>query len=210
MKKKILIVDDHAVVRKGLMQILHDEIPDAVCNEAESVEELNRKLKQDDWDVIILDISLPHSNGLDAVKNMRAEKINIPVLILTMHPEDQYALRALKAGASGFLNKESAPDELVNAVRKLLEGRKYISDSLAEKLASNLDPNKPGQLHESLSDREFQVMCMLATGKSMTEIAEKLSLGVTTVSTYRTRIMHKLNFKTNADLTFYAIKEGLV
>jgi len=209
-KIKILITDDHTVVRQGLKQILKDEFPEAEFGEAASGNEALDKAREISWNVIIMDISMAGRNGLEILKQLRVEDIKTPVLMLSMHPEDQYAVRVLKAGAHGYLTKESASDELVLATRRLLEGRKYISISLAEKLANDLekDLNKPVQ--ELISDREYQVLCLIASGKTVSQIAEELSLSVPTISTYRARILQKMNFKNNAQLTHYALEQGLV
>ena len=208
--ERILITDDHAVVRQGLKQILKDEFPSAEFGEAVSGNDALEKLRKEKWNINIMDISMAGQNGLEILKQMKAENIPTPVLMLSMHPEDQYAVRVLKAGAHGYLTKDAASDELILAIRRIITGRKYISLSLAEKLANDLekDLNKP--VHELMSDREYQVLCMIASGKTVSQIAEELSLSVTTVSTYRARILDKMNFKTNAQLTHFAIEQGLV
>ncbi|HET6515175.1 MAG TPA: response regulator transcription factor [Thermodesulfovibrionales bacterium] len=207
---KILIADDHAIVRKGLKQILAD-IPDmVVVDEASNGYEALRKALRDDYDVILLDISMPGKSGLDVLKELRNERPKLPVLMLSMHPEEQYAVRVLRAGASGYLTKESAPDELIAAIRKVLQGKKYVSTSLAEKLVLDLEAASEKPLHETLSDREFQVMRMLASGKTVGEISIELSLSVKTISTYRSRILEKMKLKNNAELTHYAIQNRLV
>jgi len=170
---------------------------------------LNKALK-DDYDVVILDITMPGINGLDVLKQIKAQKPKLPILMLSVHPEEQYAVRTLKAGASGYLTKESAPDELIAAIRKVSVGKKYVSSSLAEKLALDLEIDHEKPLHETLSDREYQVMCMIASGKMLNEVADEPYLSVKTVSTYRTRILEKMNMKSNIELTHYAIKHGLV
>jgi DNA-binding NarL/FixJ family response regulator len=207
---KILIADDHTVVRRGLRQILLDEFPSAVIEEVADAEELIKKVMLDKWDVVVSDLSMPGRSGLDALQQIKLSHPELPVLILSIHPEEQYALRALKSGASGYLSKDTAPDELVKAVQKVLLGKKYISQAIAEKLASTFSSDTSIQPHESLSDREFDVMKLLANGKSVSEIAEMLSLSVTTVSTYRARIMVKMNLKSNSDLTKYAIENNLL
>ncbi|MBM2816673.1 MAG: response regulator with a DNA-binding domain [Ignavibacteria bacterium] len=207
---QIIIVDDHAVVRKGLKQIL-DETPDLkVVDEAGSGLELLEKLKINTYDVVLLDISMPGKDGLDTLKDIKMEKPELPVLIFTVYPEEQYAIRLLKAGAAGYINKESSPEELIDAIRKVARGRKYISLNLAEILASNIDGGGEQPMHDALSDREFQVMCLIASGKTVTEIANLLMLSINTISTYRNRILEKMNMKTNAELTHYAIKNRLV
>lgn len=207
---KILIADDHTVVRKGLRQILLEEFLSAEIEEAVDAEELLKKVMKKEWDIVVSDISMPGRSGLEVLRQIKEHYPRLPVLILSVHPEDQYAVRVLKAGASGYLNKDSAPDELVKAVRQVLLGKKYITSSIAERLASLLDQDPDKQPHESLSDREFEVLKLLAAGSPVSEIAEKLSLSVTTVSTYRARILAKMNLRNNADLTLYAIKNKLL
>lgn len=208
---KIIIADDHALIRKGLKEILQQVEGLVSLDEAQNGSELLLKIEENDYDIIVLDISMPGKSGLDVLKDLRNIKPEIPVLILSVYPEEQYAIRVLKAGASGYLTKDSAPDELVSAIKKIVNGGKYISDSLAEMLASEV---KGGgvikQLHENLSDREFQVMKMLAVGKTIKEISEELFLSPKTVSTYRTRIYDKMKFASKAELTGYAMKNGLV
>lgn len=207
---RILIADDHTVVRKGLKQILLEEFSNAVISEVPDAEELIKKVMSEKWDVIVSDLSMPGRSGLDALQQIKLSFPDLPVLILSIHPEEQYALRALKSGASGYLSKDTAPDELVKAVKKVLLGKKYISQSIAEKLADSFSSDGSKQPHESLSDREFDVMKLLANGKSVSDIAEMLSLSVTTVSTYRARVMKKMNMQSNSDLTKYAIENKLI
>jgi len=207
---KVLIVDDHTIVREGLRQILEETLDIAVTGEASSAQEAINKVKNNDFDIVLLDISLPGRNGLDVLKQLKSIKPDLPVLILSMYPEEQYAIRALRAKAAGYLTKESASDELIKAIRKISQGRKYITSSLAEKLAFELEDNNSYSSHEKLSDREYQVMCMIASGKRIKEIAEALSLSVKTISTYRTRILSKMNMKSTSQLIHYAIKSGLV
>lgn len=207
---KVIVVDDHPVVRKGLMQMLAEEPDMRAAAEARSAAELLQRLQEGEWDVVVLDITLPDRSGLEALKDVKAMHPGLPVLILSMHPEDQYALRVLKSGAAGYINKESAADELVNAIRKVVGGGKYVSPSMAEKLAVVVGSDYEVQPHESLSDREFQVLCMIASGKRLKEIAEELCLSVKTVSTYRTRILGKMGMESNAELTYYAVKNGLI
>ena len=207
---KILIADDHTVVRKGLKQILLEEFLSAEIDEAGDAEELLGKVMKKEWDIVISDISMPGRSGLEVLQQIKQHYPKLPVLILSIHPEDQYAVRVLKAGASGYLNKDSATDELVKAVRQVLLGKKYITTSIAERLASLLDQDPDKLPHEILSDREFEVLKLLAAGSPVSEIAEKLSLSVTTVSTYRARILTKMSLKSNADLTLYAIKNKLM
>jgi len=208
---RVLIADDHAVVRRGLEQILVDSLKEIVVGEAANAEDAIRLVDGQEWDVVVLDISMPGRSGLDALKEIKKIRPNLPVLILSIHPEDQFATRALKAGASGYLTKETAPDELVNAIHKVVAGGKYVSGALAEKLAADLEKDLGGvPLHKRLSDREYEVLILIASGHTITEIAEDLSLSVKTISTYRTRILEKTDLKSNADLVRYAITHGLV
>jgi two-component system, NarL family, invasion response regulator UvrY len=207
---RILIADDHAIVRKGLKEILLEEYPSAHIEEVGDADSLFKKTIDAGWDVIISDLSMPGRSGLEALRQIKKYSPKIPILILSVHPEDQYAIRVLKAGASGYLNKDAAPTELVKAVQRVLQGRKYITPSIAEKLADDLDIDAGRVPHEVLSDREFDVMKLLASGKAVSEIASSLSLSPTTISTYRARIMEKMNLKTNADLTRYAMDNGLI
>ena len=206
---KILIGDDHAIVRKGLMQIV-EEADDIIIDEAENGQQIMDKIKNEHFDLLILDITLPDRSGLDILKHLHSVKPKLPVLILSIYPEEQYAIRVLRAGAAGYLPKDSAPDELLAAIRKVLKGGKYITTSLAEKLAINLSSATPSALHENLSDREFQVMCLISSGHSVKQIAETLYLSVKTISTYRARILEKMGMKNNAEITHYAIKNNLV
>lgn len=208
---KIIIADDHALIRKGLKEILQQVEGLVLLDEAQNGSELLLKLSQKDYDIIVLDISMPGKSGLDVLKDIRRIKPDIPVLILSVYPEEQYAIRVLKSGASGYLTKDSAPDELVNAIKKIVNGGKYISSSLAEILATEVKSGGViNMLHENLSDREFQVMKMLAAGKTVKEISEELFLSPKTVSTYRTRIYEKMKFSSKSELTGYAIKNGLI
>ncbi len=207
---RILIADDHAIVRKGLRQLLMEEYPTALVEETGDAESLINKALQHPWDVVICDMSMPGRSGLDALRQIKQSIPSLPVLIMSMHPEDQYALRVLKAGASGYLNKESIHDELIHAIQTVLLGKRYITTSIAEKLAEAFNIGSDQQLHESLSDREFDVFKLLATGKSVSDIAAQLSLSVTTVSTYRSRIMDKMSMRSNAELTRYALEKGLI
>lgn len=207
---RVLIADDHAIVRKGLRQLLTEEFPSARVEEVGDAESLINKALQDQWDVVICDLSMPGRSGLDALRQIRQSAPSLPVLIMSMHPEDQYALRVLKAGASGYLNKESIHEELIRAIRTVMMGRKFITPSIAERLAEAFDPDAGQQPHESLSDREFDVFKLIATGKSVSEIAQQLSLSVTTVSTYRARVMDKMKMRSNADLTRYALEKQLI
>ncbi len=206
---KILIADDHAVVRRGLKQIV-SETPDiVVAGEASTGYEVLDQVRSNDYDAVILDISMPGGDGLNILKQIRREKQKMPILVLSVHPEDQYATRALRAGAAGYLTKESAPDELITAIRRISGGRKYVSSLLAEKLASLIAVDSEKKLHEELSDREYQVLCMVASGKRMKDIASELCLSIKTIGTYRSRILEKMRMKNNAELTHYAIKHGL-
>ncbi|MBC7231238.1 MAG: response regulator transcription factor [Actinobacteria bacterium] len=207
---RVLVVDDHPVVRKGLAMILAEEPEIREVGEADSAAALLRLIDSSAWDVVVLDISLPDRSGLEVLKDIRAMRPGLPVLILSMHPEDQYAPRVLKAGAAGFVSKESAAEELVNAVKKVVGGGRYVSPSLAERLAEIIDEDYRGAPHERLSDREFQVMRMLAQGKRLKDIADELCLSVKTVSTYRARVLEKMGMESNAELACYAVKNGLM
>jgi len=207
---KILIADDHAIVREGLKQILLESPDLVVVAEASTGQEVLDKVAKNDLDLVVLDISMPGRGGMDILKEIKSLKPKLPVLILSMYPEEQYAVRVLKSGASGYLTKESAPIELVKAIRQISQGKKYISPSLAEKLAVDLEVSSDKPPHETLSDREYQVMCMIASGKTLKEIADGLSLSIKTISTYRSRILEKMNMRTNAELTHYAVKNRLV
>lgn len=207
---RVLIADDHTVVRRGLRQILLEGFPNAHVEEVPDAEELIKRIINGEWDLVISDLSMPGRSGLEALQQIKQLQPKLPVLILSIHPEEQYAIRVLKAGASGYLSKDMAPDELVIAVQKVMLGKKYITDTIAEKLATVLGSDSNKAPHESLSDREFTVLKLLASGKSVSEIAESMFLSVTTVSTYRTRLMNKMNMKNNADLTLYAIENKLL
>lgn len=208
---KIIIADDHAIVRRGLKHIVLEEHSDAnVCEAADSNGVLNL-LRAEPFDVVVLDITMPGRDGLEVLKELKRDAPQVPVLMLSMHPEERFAVRALKAGASGYLTKESAPDELCVAIRKVLRGGKYISPSLAELLAESVgQADQDSAASEILSDREYQVLRLIASGKTVSQVANELMLSVNTISTYRTRILEKMNMKTNAELTRYAIERGLV
>jgi DNA-binding NarL/FixJ family response regulator len=207
---KILIADDHPIVRQGLKQILAEESDMGEFGEAKNSQEVMDLIKKKDWDIVILDITMPGRGGLEILKEIRSERPKLPVLILSIHPADQYAVRALKAGAAGYMTKESAPDDLIKAIRKVLKGGKYISPTLAESLALFLERDDRKSPHEKLSDREYQVMCMIAEGKKVKEIADSLDLSVKTISTYRARILEKMRMRSNADLIHYAIQNKLI
>lgn len=207
---KILIADDHSIVRKGLIGILLAEFPMAEIKEVSDGADAVQEAGKNDWDIILLDISMPVKNGMEALKQIRIDGIKIPVLMLSMQPEEQYAIRALKAGASGFMNKDCATEEMINAVHKVINGRKYISPEIAEKLATSLN-NPEGKIgHELLSDREMQILELIASGKTISGIANEINLSVNTISTYRTRILEKLVLNNNAELTRYALDYSLV
>ena len=206
----VVVVDDHAVVREGIKRIVSESGGMTVSGEASDGHEAIRVIKNQPCDVVLLDITMPNKSGLDVLKELHAASPRLPVLVLSMHPEDQYAVRVLRAGASGYVTKDSAPAKLVHAIRKVVRGGKYVSPSLAEKLVYDLGTDTAKPVHEILSDREYQVLCMIASGKTVTEVAQELALSVKTISTYRARLLEKLNMKNNAELTRYAIKEGLV
>jgi DNA-binding NarL/FixJ family response regulator len=207
---RIIIADDHAIVRKGLKQILAETSDMVVAGEAANGQEVLEQASKDDWDLVLLDIAMPGRGGIDILKQLRRERPKLPILILSMYPEEQYALRALKAGASGYLTKQSAPEELISAIRKVSQGRRYVSSSLAEKLAAYLHKDTERAVHELLTDREYQVMVMIASGKTVKQIADELSLSVKTISTHRAHALQKLGMRNNAEITYYAIKHALV
>lgn len=204
---KIIIADDHAVVRKGLKQILMEIFGVKVVEEVDNGPALIERITNGNFDFVILDISMPGQSGLQALKEIKDRKPKLPVLILSIHPEEQYALRAIKGGASGYITKDTAPEELVKAIQKILSGHKYISPSITDKLADNFSDKLP---HELLSDREYEVFAMIAVGKTVTNIADELSLSVKTVSTYRSRIYDKMGMKSRTELTLYAIQNELI
>jgi DNA-binding NarL/FixJ family response regulator len=206
----ILIADDHPVVRQGLRQMLASESDLAVVGEARNGHEVVEISKRTEWDVAVLDYNMPGRTGLELVKELKQRHPGRPVLILSMYPEERYALRALKAGAAGYITKESAPNELVTAIRKVAKGGRYVSETLGERLAQELAGEGDGPVHERLSDREYQIMWMIASGKTVGEVAEQLFLSPNTVSTYRARILRKMSMKSNAELMHYAITHHLV
>lgn len=207
---RILIVDDHAVVRDGVKTIVGERYSEVVLGEASTASEALELARQQEWDAVILDISLGGRSGLEILKELKQLRPKLPVLILSMHSEAQYARRAFKAGAAGYVTKDSSRAELVRAINKVIEGGRYVSGALAEKLVFDIERGTDGPPHELLSDREFEVMCLIASGKTVTEIAEVLSLSDKTISTYRARILEKMGMKTNAELTYYAISNKLV
>jgi two-component system, NarL family, invasion response regulator UvrY len=207
---KILIADDHAIVRKGLKQILLEEYPSAVIGEVADTEGLLAEVINNTWNIVICDMNMPGRSGLDALNQLKQVAPDIPVLIMSMYPEDQYALRVLKAGAAGYLEKESIHDDIIKAIQTVQLGKKFITPSIAEKLADAFHDNSAKLPHELLSDREFDVFKLIASGNSVSEIAGKLSLSTTTVSTYRARILEKMSIRSNADLTRYALERKLI
>jgi two-component system invasion response regulator UvrY len=207
---RVLIADDHAVVRAGLRQFLEGDQSLREIGEAATGRETLEQLRLSKWDLLLLDINMPDRSGLDVLRQVRSTHPETRVLVLSGFPERQYAVNVLRAGASGFLSKESAPDELLKAVRTVLAGRRYVSSALAELLVSDLDGDAQQPLHTKLSEREFQILCKLAAGKAVSEIAAELCISVKTVSTYRTRVLQKMSFKTNADLTAYALHNALI
>lgn len=207
---RILIADDHALVREGLKKIVEGDAQMKMVGEARNGEEMLRLVRKTPCDLAVMDISMPGRNGLDLLRALKAERPNLPLLVLTVHPEDQYAVRVLKMGAAGYLTKESAPAELIRAIRKIAGGGRYVSESLAERLACDLGADTGRPPHERLSDREYQVVRLMASGKAMKEIAGELSLSIKTVSMYRGRALSKLGLKNNAELIRYAVEQRLV
>ena len=207
---KILIADDHALIRKGLKQILDDSSDMRVTGEAESGMQAIQMSQQNDYDMVLLDISLPDKNGIDVLKQIKANKPDLPVLMLSMHAEEQYAVRSMKAGAAGYLNKQSAPAQLLTAIRQVGVGKKYISSELAEQLANGLSEGYQELLHQTLSNREYQTLCLMASGKKLSEMAEIMSLSPKTVSVYRSRLLEKMKLKNNAEAIHYAISNHLI
>ena len=207
----VLVVDDHSLIRKGLKQILDDTADIRVTGEAETGAEAIRMVRENKYDIALLDITLPDKYGIDVLKQLKLQCPSLPVLILSMHPDDQYALRAIKAGASGYMNKQSAPSQLVTAIRKVAGGKKYISSELAEQLADDLTSDKPQDVsHKILSNREYQTLCLMAQGKSLSEMADIMSLSAKTVSVYRSRMLEKMKLKNNAEAVRYAINNHLI
>lgn len=207
---ELIIADDHAILRTGIKTIISSTGDIKITEEASSGEELLMKLLKKTYDLVILDLSMPGQGGLYTLGEIKHQNPEIPVLVLSVHPEEQIAERVIKAGAAGYLNKETAPDELIKAIRHILSGRKYISQRLAEKLAFNLEFGNESKPHESLSDREFQVLLNISKGLTLTEIANQLNLSVKTISTYRTRVLEKMKMKNNSELTYYAIENNLL
>jgi two-component system invasion response regulator UvrY len=207
---RVLIADDHAILRRGLQEILARELEDSVFGEAKDAQEVLARTQNDDWDLVILDITMPGRSGLDVLRDLKALRPKLPVLILSMHSEAQYGKRILRAGASGFMNKESAPEELVKAVHKLLAGGRYVSPELAERLALDLNDEVRQDVQETLSHREFEVLRMIASGKTISQIAEELHLSVSTVSTHRARILEKMEMTTTAELMRYGLRNHVV
>lgn len=207
---KILIADDHAIVRRGMKQLLLEQYPFATIGEAANAEQLVAEVMDNEWDVVVCDMNMPGRSGLDALQQIKEIRPKLPVLIMSMYPEDQYALRVLRAGASGYLGKETIHDDLVKAIETVRTGKKFITPGIAERLADAVGAGSVSSPHEMLSDREFDVFKQLATGKSISEIAAKLSISSTTVSTYRSRIMEKMNMRSNAELARYAIENNLI
>lgn len=210
MSLRILIADDHAIVRRGLRDLLLEEYPSAVFGDAGNADELREKLGNEKWDLLISDINMPGRSGLDILPEIKDAYPQLPVLIVSMYSEDQYAIRAFKAGSSGYLGKETAHYNLVRAVKTILGGRKFITPFIAEKMVASLDEEKGQQLHESLSNREFEVLKLLTSGLSISDIAKTLSVSVNTISTYRSRILDKMKMLSNADLIRYALEKGLI
>jgi len=209
-KIRVLIADDHAIVRQGFKQIFSETEDLVVAGEADDGGEALQLARQQEWDVFLLDVTMPNRNGIDTLKQLKKEFPKLPVLILSMHPEEQYAVRAIKAGASGYLTKQSAPEQLVTAIRQVARGKKYVSAVVAEQLANAIAADSEKPLHELLTDREFQVFRLIAAGKPLTQIAEELNLAVATISTFRTRIIEKTGLRSNAEMIRYGLEQGLV
>ena len=207
---RILLVDDHPIVRQGIKQVLSGAFHPALVGEASTAAEGMSEVKGNEWDVLVLDLSLPGTSGLDLLKDLRRDRPTLPVLVLSMHPPDQFARRAMNAGASGYLTKDSDPNELVKAVAEVIAGRRYLNPMVIEELVSNLQPERGQRPHEALSDREYQVLRMIASGLTVSQVAVRLTLSVKTISTYRARVLEKMNMKTTAELMHYGIQHGLV
>jgi two-component system, NarL family, invasion response regulator UvrY len=207
---RILVADDHPIVRQGLKQIIADNPDMVVVTEATDGQEVLNHVWKDEFDVVLLDISMPVMNGLDILKQLKSQKPRLAVLLLSVHPEEQYALRALKAGAAGYVTKDKAPEELISAIRAVASGKKYISPSLAQTLASTAGVAATGPLHQTLSDREYSVLRLIAAGRTKIKIAEELSVSPKTVSTYRSRLLKKMGLKTDAEIVRYAIENRLL
>jgi two-component system invasion response regulator UvrY len=207
---RVLIADDHAILRRGLKEILQREMEGVTCGEAEDARQTLMEIQKQAWDLVILDISMPGRSGLDLLGDLKRTQPKLPVLVLSMHAEDQYGKRVLKAGAAGYMNKESAPEELISAMQKVLAGGRYVSPALAEQLAGTLDQDAERPAHETLSRREFEILRMIASGRTLSQIALELHLSATTVSTYRTRILGKMKMANTADLIRYALQTHLV
>jgi two-component system, NarL family, invasion response regulator UvrY len=206
----VLIADDHPLLRSGLKHVLEQEPDFCQPGEAENSDQVLEKIDEHPWDAIVLDIAMPGRSGLETLHEIRKRRPRLPVLMLSMHSEDLFAIRAIKAGASGYLTKSDAPSELVRAIRRVLAGKKYVSATLAESMANAIETGEERPLHETLSDREYLVVCRIASGKSVTDIAEETGLSVKTISTYRARALEKMNMHSNAELMNYAIRNGLV
>lgn len=209
-KIRVLIADDHAIVRQGFKQIFSETEDLVVAGEADDGAEALQLARQKEWDVFLLDVTMPNRNGIDTLKQLKKEFPRLPVLILSMHPEEQYAVRAIKAGASGYLTKQSAPEQLVTAIRQVARGKKYVSPAVAEQLVNAISTDSEKPLHEVLTDREFQVFKLIASGKPLTAIADELNLAVATISTFRTRIVEKTGLRSNAEMIRYGLEQGLV
>ncbi|MCQ9373120.1 MULTISPECIES: response regulator transcription factor [unclassified Methyloversatilis] len=209
-KRRILLADDHQIVRNGLRQLINGEADLEVCAEAATSAETLTLLRQQDFDVLLLDISMPDRDGMDTLRLLRTHRADLPVLIISAYAEEQYALNMLRAGANGYIRKDADVDDILTAIRTVLRGRRYVSDVVADLLTQRLNGDNDAPAHQQLSEREFQVLHKLATGKSVTEIAEELFISVKSVSTYRSRLLTKLNLKSNAELTYYALKNGLI
>jgi DNA-binding NarL/FixJ family response regulator len=207
---KILVVDDHYVVRQGLKMILAEHLPAASFGDASTAQEALDLAWKESWDIVLLDVSMPGRGGLDVLKDLRQHFPKLPIIVISMHPEEQFALRVLKLGASSYIRKDSAAQELIKGVDAALRGAKYITPTIAEQLATNLERDQEGPIHEELSDREYQVMCLLASGKTVKEAGSELSLSVKTISTYRSRIMEKMKMQNNSQLMRYAVRHGLI